>query len=326
VRARLLPLDQAREMFLTEHRAQNHSVKQISHYQGTFKDFDKFLTATNRHRSLRAINTEAIQQFMLWLKDTPRKMYRGSTERSMVGIYGLLKDVKAFSRWLMEEEHINWAVKVRLPKLPQRLFPVLSDDNLAMIFSCALLNGRSEYAVRNRAIFALLLDTGLRRTEIANLRLEDILQEQFVRVIGKGDKERLAPFHHDTRTTLRAWIKTRARLNPPLQAPLFLLKPTGVGQLVKRVARQTGLTSLYAHMLRHTCATKLVDSNLDIDSVKTILGHSQITTTALYLHQSSESIAAKHAAASPFSSIQARMPQKPTEVAPKRYRLKGDVA
>jgi integrase/recombinase XerC len=326
MRATLIPLDQAQERFLLGHQARNHSASQLARYGLAFRYFDRFLAETNRVRSLRSVNTEALQRFALWLAETPIRPFRGSTKRSVVGVHGVLKDWKAFSRYLMEEGYVDWVVKVRLPKLPQRLFPVLSEEEQIAIFSCPLLAGKSDYAVRNRALFALLLDTGLRRAEIANLRVRDIEQEMFCRVVGKGDKERRAPFQAQARDHLRAWLKLRARIpDLPADAPLFLLKPSGVSQLTRRVAAQSGVAAR-PHRFRHSAASMLVRQNVDLVTVKTILGHSSLSTTAGYVHLSDQEMAEKHAAASPFAALQEKLPQLEEPIPKKRFRLKSDAA
>ena len=316
-----LALEEAQRRFLAYHEALNHSPKQLAHYGLTFRDFARFLAATGRPSTVAALTSEAAQGFVAWLKATPLpRPYRGTTERSVVGVHGHLKDLRAFVRWCAEEGLVDWKVRVPLPKLPETFFPTLEDEELVAIFSCQHLGGRSDYAVRNRALFALLLDTGIRLGELAGLTPADIVARQGVRVVGKGAKERFAPFTEGVAAYLDAWLAVRARCAPTGDEPLFLLSRAGITTLIKRIARDTGI-HLFAHKVRHTTATHLVRQNVDLHTVRKILGHTQLSTTERYLSMTHADLRAKHAAGSPFASVQERLLQQSPPAAPKRHRL-----
>ena len=313
-------LAQAQERFLAHHRARNHSRKQLEHYAVTFRDFGRFLDATGRPRELASLTTPSFEAFAAYLKETPLpRPYRGTTRRSIVGVHGHLKDLRAFVRWLTEEELIDWRVRVPLPKLPKRLFPILDDDELVALFHAPSVAGKSEYAVRNRALLALLLDTGVRLGELAGLTPPDVLHGQYLRVVGKGDKERIVPFRHEAARLLADWLKARSALGATDAEPLFLLKYNGIKMLIRRLKRETGI-DVFPHKIRHTTATKLVRAKVDLHSVKELLGHTQISTTEGYLSLSAEDLAAKHAEGSPFASIAPRLPVE-RQRARRRYRL-----
>lgn len=315
------PLTATQERFLAYHRAANHSPKLLSHYETTFRDFARFLAATNRPADLSVLSSATMEAFIAHLKETPLdRPYRGTRDRAIMGIHGHLRDLKAFVRWCQDEELIDWRVKVTLPKLPKRLYPILSDEELARLFNNPLTVGSNEYAVRNRALLALLLDTGIRLGELAGLTPRDILQGQYVRVIGKGDKERVVPFQAEAKRLLSDWLKVRAALDEPEDAPLFRLNRHGIVSLVRRLKRAAGV-DVYPHKVRHTCATKLVRNRVDISHVKEILGHSSIVVTEGYLSLSREDLRDKHAEGSPFASIAGLLPDQPPKK-PTRRRLR----
>src|ERR671933_474618 len=86
-------LAHAQERFLASHAARNHSTKLIEHYQATFQDFDRFLAATRRRKSVEVLTSEAMEAFATWLRETPlRRAYRGTTVRSVTGAHGRMKD------------------------------------------------------------------------------------------------------------------------------------------------------------------------------------------------------------------------------------------
>lgn len=325
---RHLALEEAQRRFLAYHEARNHSPKQLGHHRQTFCDFARFLAATRRKATVGALTSETFETFVAWLKVTPRRSYRGSTQRSIAGIHGHMKDLRAFVRWCADEERalIDWKVTVPMPKLPETFSPTLSEEELVRLFASRHLVGKSEYAVRNRAIIALLLDTGIRLGELASLTPDDLVANQGVRVMGKGNKERFVPYTSGVAAYVDDWLAIRAQLNPAADAPLFLLTYGGIEKLMQRITKDTGL-AVFAHKFRHTAATHLVRRNVDLHTVRRILGHTQLSTTERYLSMSHVDLQAKHAVASPFASVMERMQQPPPRPERKRHRLsRRDVA
>src|SRR5439155_18237596 len=173
---------------------------------------------------------------------------------------------------------------------------------------------------RNRALLAVLLDTGVRLGELAGLRPGDVLGGQYLRVIGKGDRERIVPFTPETGRLLADWLKVRRATGAREDEPLFLLRYAGIKMLIRRLALETGI-AVFPHKFRHTTATKLVRAKVDLHSVKELLGHTQLTTTEAYLSLATEDLRAKHAEGSPFASIAAQLPERAPQ-RPARRRLR----
>jgi site-specific recombinase XerD len=294
------PLLELQQRYIDRHKALGHSVKTQRHYQDSFDVLNKWIEATGKPMDTSVLTSAQLDQFAGWLRETPTRGWRGSTTRTPHGIFGILKDLKAFVRYLLEEEIIERNVKVPLPKLPQMLFPVLTKEEIDRIWQTPQMTYRGAMGKRNRALLALMLDTGLRRAEVVNLKVEDVnFADQLVTVTGKGSKQRRVPFSTAVRDLLHDWISARG--DDPRS--LFLLKPAGVRQLFRRIQDQTGIEHFHPHACRHTAATSMVRSNLDTHSVKRILGHSSIVVTERYLSLSDEDLRAKHAAASPFDAL-----------------------
>ena len=112
-----------------------------------------------------SLTTSGMEQFSVWLQTTPARTHRGNTQRSQHGVFGVMKDLKAFVRFLMDEELLERNVRVKLPKLPQTLFPVLTKDELERIWQTPQMTYRGAMGKRNRAIVGLMLDTGIRRAK-----------------------------------------------------------------------------------------------------------------------------------------------------------------
>ena len=145
-------------------------------------------------------------------------------------------------------------------------------------------------AIRNQALLELLYATGMRVSEIVNLRLEDLnLQASSAIVRGKGDKERIVPFGVAARDALQIYLRdARARLCGLRRSPLVFVDRSGTGlsrERVWRIVREAKLDGKASpHMLRHSCATHMVGNGADLRTVQTILGHADIATTQVYTH------------------------------------------
>ena len=146
------------------------------------------------------------------------------------------------------------------------------------------------FAIRNTALLELLYATGMRVSEIVNLRLEDLnLQASSAIARGKGDKERIVPFGAAARDALLTYLRdARPRLCGPRRSALVFVDRSGTGltrERVWRIVREAKVDGKASpHMLRHSCATHMVGNGADLRTVQTILGHADIATTQVYTH------------------------------------------
>jgi integrase/recombinase XerC len=312
-RSSQIQLPVVQHQYLLHHGAMGHSVKTMSHYRDTFRLFDRFIEETGKSATTDVMTTTVMNEFALWLRETPKRVWRGETARSEAGIHGTMTDMRAFVRWLLEEGHIHALPKVPVNKLPQVFFPILSDEDLDAIFKTKQLSLDTEIGTRNRAMIAFMLDTGVRRTEVVNLELKDLdLKEGLARIIGKGRKERYVLFAPSTVDLLKRWLTIRG--DEP--GSVFWLNYEGVKMVFNRVRREAGLKVFHPHQLRHTTATNLLAAGADTHSVRRMLGHASVLTTERYLSMSPRELKAKHASASPYERVSAR--QEPTPIRGKR--------
>lgn len=295
-----LSLSKLQELCIAHHRALGHSEATIYHYQDSFRLMDLYLAEAGLEPTTDVLIGQTFQGLSAYLRRTPTKGFRGGNERSAHGIHGVMKDWRAFVRWAHEEEYITTLPKVPVPKLPQNLFPILSEDDLASIFQTKQLSTSTEIGKRNRALISLMLDTGIRLAEAAGLSPSDIdLQRGMAKVRGKGNKERMVFFSEGVTKNLKAWLAIRGDDGDSL----FWLTRDGVRMLLKRIQKETGLPILTAHQFRHTAASMLVKQHADLHTVKRILGHSQLSTVEIYLTLDDDDLKAKHTASSPFEKI-----------------------
>jgi site-specific recombinase XerD len=298
-----IPLSDLEDRFHDHQRAQNHSPKTIAHYASTFKDLHRYFVVTGQPETSGSMNTEVMRGFGTWLRETPTRAWRGSTVRAVAGVHGRLRDVRAFCRWLEEEEVIDRAPKIVLPKLPDEEFVILTPEQVQTLFRCPHLASGGGQAIRNRALIALMLDTGVRRAEVAGIELKDVDRaDQLILIRGKGNKERRVPYSTGVAELIDRWLGVRG----DDAGSLFWLSSNGIYSLFQRIRKETGLP-IHPHQLRHQAASYLVRNNADLHSVKRILGHASVTTTERYVTQDYADLRAKHTAASPFESIRSGM-------------------
>ena len=214
--------------------------------------------------------------------------------------------LRSFYRYLESEEGLenNPARKIEPIKtwteLPETLTP---DEAARMIDSCSD-DPSQNYEFRSRVVLETLYATGLRVSELVGLKLEDArLEGQYLRCVGKGGKQRLAPLGGWIVDLLRVWIEeTRPKLVKEAECQ-WLFATRGGGQMtrrqvwliVKRAAKQAGIErSVSPHTLRHSFATHLLENGMDLRALQEILGHNSITTTQLYTRVETERLRQAH--------------------------------
>ena len=163
-------------------------------------------------------------------------------------------------------------------------------DELLAVFR----RGKEPMDLRNRAIMELLYASGLRATEICNLKLDGVdFKKGVLRVIGKRDKERAVPFGHSAWKAMSTYLENaRPLLDKTGKAPCFFITKLGnpmkrldIWRIVKKAALLAGITkNIYPHILRHSFATHLLNNGADLRVIQELLGHASIATTQIYTH------------------------------------------
>lgn len=190
---------------------------------------------------------------------------------------------------------------VRGPKAPRKLPQVLDADEAQALVE---LDGDDALSLRDRAMLELFYSSGLRLSELCGLRWIDVdLQDGSARVLGKGRKTRVVPVGRHAIDALRA---LRGDAEPAPEAPVFSgragapIAPRTVQQRIKLAAQRQGLWKrVHPHMLRHSCASHLLESSADLRGVQELLGHADIATTQIYTHLDFQHLARVYDAAHP---------------------------
>jgi integrase/recombinase XerC len=214
-----------------------------------------------------------------------------------------LSTLRSWFRFLVRRGVVeqNTARAVKSPRQPRKLAGFLPvDEAIPMVDARGLAGPRR---ARAAAILELLYASGLRVSELTGLDLGDVdHQAMTVRVLGKGDKERIVPFGRGAARALAAYLGARADAIGPvfLNARGGRLTSRSVATLVKRAARAAGIERRVSpHTLRHTFATHLLDGGADLRVVQELLGHSRLTTTQRYTHVGSAQMMRAYDAAHP---------------------------
>lgn len=196
---------------------------------------------------------------------------------------------KAFSTWAVKQGYLRTdeAAKLSSPKVPKHLPKVLDTKEA----SAAMDNAKSAdelHLVRDTAMLELLYATGMRVSELTGIDLHDIdSSRQTIRVLGKGNKERIVPFGDAANTALNAWLARREELAKDPDALFVGTRGKRIDQRqVRRVVEAAGEVS--PHALRHSTATHLLEGGADLRVVQELLGHSSLQTTQVYTHVTSE--------------------------------------
>ena len=199
--------------------------------------------------------------------------------------------LKAFFQWLEDEDIIpkNPARLIKGTKLPKRLRNSLTIEELERLrLECK--------DVRERAIVEFLFATGCRITEVINTNISDLnLYDNTLKVIGKGDKERIVCFNDKTRLHLKNYIDTRKDVNPALfissRFPFNRIGKRGIEVIISKLGKRAGIKRpVFPHLLRHTMATLGLQSGANLTTIQHLLGHTVPSTTQIYAEQSIDNI------------------------------------
>jgi len=261
------------------------------------QDLNKYINYLEQKQitSFSLTRRNNITNFMLYLKD--KGLNSNSISRALVA-------VKVLHRFLVNERYLKEDVTsvLSLPKLWRKLPEVLSPDEVDNILAGP--NLKTKQGLRDKAALELMYATGMRVSELAGLKLNDLnLDMGFVKCIGKGQKERIIPLGKYASKALSSYLnKARPEfLKQTDEVHLFL------SRLGKRVSRQTFWKNIKTytkksrmkkeitpHTLRHSFATHLLERGADLRTVQEMLGHSDISTTQIYTHINKERLKQIH--------------------------------
>ena len=270
----------------------NYSKKTIDSYT---RDINKFLNFIYEEGvDMEDVDVIVIRNFLT--EELNSGVSKRSCKRRLSCLNHLYKFL--FSRGYVKE---NPFVFVTTPRTEKRLPHVLYKEQIDEIFKQNRLR-KDELQERDQAILSVLYFSGIRASELCGIKLQDVnLRQRYIRVIGKGDKERVVPFSEECRVDIERYInhsrKEFLTHTKEMPAQLFLTKDGNpltvrtLERILDAIETKTGMfVNLHPHVLRHSYATHLLENGADLRIIQELLGHESINTTQIYTHVSEEAM------------------------------------
>ncbi len=260
------------------------SKNSISSYQNDLEKFKSFLK--KHHKDIEDVQLSDLNDFLIELES---RGYSPSTRSRIVSA------VRGFFLYLTTEKGLesNPAELLELPKKEKKLPEVLTEKEVETLLS--MPDTTQLKGIRDRALLEILYATGMRVSEVSNLKLRNLdLDQRFIKVLGKGSKERFVPFGEIAKEWLLRYLtEVRPRIDKRKSDQVFLnmrdgrpLSRVSIWKIIKSYGILAGIPSekLYPHILRHSFATHLLRNGCDLRTLQLMLGHASIATTQVYTH------------------------------------------
>ncbi|APY00096.1 site-specific tyrosine recombinase XerD [Lacinutrix venerupis] len=261
------------------------SENSISNYSYDVKKLINYLEANNISISPISISKETIQEFIYTIAKTVNARSQSR----------LISGLKGFFNYLVFEDYrdTNPLDTIDSPKIGRKLPDTLSETEINQLINAIDLS--KPQGERNRAILELLYSCGLRVSELTNLKISDLFfEEGFIKVTGKGDKQRFVPIIDSTQKYIdiyRKEVRNHKNIPNEFKDTLFLnrrgkqLTRAMIFTIIKQLAVKINLNkTISPHTFRHSFATHLLENGADLRSIQLMLGHESITTTEIYMH------------------------------------------
>tara|TARA_B110000091_G_scaffold21609_1_gene20381 strand:+ start:89 stop:976 length:888 start_codon:yes stop_codon:yes gene_type:complete len=258
------------------------SVNSISSYKEDISKFNKFI---DNSKSPLEVSSDDIKEFL-------QKISKGMNSSSQSRI---ISGLRSFFEFLIFEKYIsqNPLRLIESPKISRKLPDTLSIEEIDLLISNLDLS--KEQGERNLAIIELLYGCGLRVSELVDLKISDLFfNENFIKVTGKGNKQRLIPIGNITKQNVNNYLqnsRNKIKVVNAFNDHVFLnrrgknLTRAMIFTIVKNLAKKANFSkSISPHTFRHSFATHLLENGADLRTIQQLLGHESITTTEIYMH------------------------------------------
>ncbi len=277
-----LTIKQLFDLFLVEQQFRNNSDVTINWYTVQLNDFFSWLGSD----SSEDLTLQNFKSYAVYLRSFVK---RNGCKLSSSSINTAMRAVKCFYNFCIENNYLeDFSRQLRLPKVHKKEQLILDDYEIRIIFE-SFKHYNNAIELRNHCFIALMLDSGLRRGEISRINVGDVdFRNHTLLVRGKGSKQRIVPLGDVTCSLMSNYISRC--LHRSADKPFFLdrsgcrCSDNLVKLVCHRLKQSTGIERMHPHLLRHTFATYYLVDGGDLETLRLILGHSNIQTTQSYLH------------------------------------------
>lgn len=263
----------------------NYSEKTINNYNNDILTFIKYLNENN-YNDIKKINKNIIRLFFVDLKN------KEISNRTLARYYSSLN---SFFKYILEHEGIdnNPMELIECPRYTKKIPLYVFESKINDLLNVDIGKDK-RLSTRNKLIIYLLFDSGVRVSELVNIKIKDIdFIERSIKVLGKGSKDRYVFFSSLTLNVLMEWMQYYKEIS---KSEYLFVNYNGEGMTSRSVERIVKLAGdkigikLHPHMLRHTFATDLLNKGADLRMIQELLGHENLDTTQIYTHISNSRI------------------------------------
>lgn len=277
LRCYVMTILEAYKLFIQEQMYRGNSNYTLDYYERSLK---MFLNFCGNDMDIEDIDVVFFKSYQLYISE--------NLNINRVSVRTYARAVKVFLRWLYFEDYIDIDVnKLLLMKATKDVIIPLSDIEVKELIS--YYDNSIYLNCRNKTMLMLMLDCGLRLSEVVNLKISDLdLKNNYLIINGKGSKQRLVPFGLSTKKQLVIYMQYRVNLNN--NNPLFLnqnltaITTNTIKMLFARLKKQEKFKRIYPHLLRHTFATNFIYAGGNLEVLRVLMGHSTINITQIYIH------------------------------------------
>jgi integrase/recombinase XerD len=300
--------------------AEGKSSRTVEWYEHKLRIFANYVEDQYSVDDPAAVEPDQIRAFLVHMREDVQanelNPHRPAEDRplSAFTVQGYHRAIKCFCNWLVREEYLEKspAQHISRPKAPRSIVKTFDPGQVRRLLSVP--DRHTAAGFRSYTIMLLLLDTGIRLSELTGLRTQDLhLEQGYIQVQGKGEKQRLVPVGNKVRKVLWQYMaRHRPETAYPEIANVFLdeggrpIKGETVYRMVVRRGRQAGLEGVRCspHTFRHTFAVSFLRNGGDVFSLQRILGHTSLVVTRMYCQLSESDIQAQHRRCSPVDRME----------------------
>lgn len=290
-----LPVDRAIAEFMLHQRTSRHTPKTLEYYGYSLGKLTDYLTDAGVS-DLGQLESGHLREFLLVLEQSGLKPN---------SVHAVMRAVRALLKFLESEELLerNPMAKVRMPKTDKALMPSFTEPEIRKLM--AATDGKDSLSLRNRALVLVLLDSGLRLSECASLKVGDIdMETGTMKVMGKGRKERISRIGATAQRALVKYLRVRdGRPGEPLWLGVRgAMTRNGIAETLEKLGKRAGVHA-HPHKFRRTCALFMLRSGADVFSVQYLLGHADLGVLRRYLAQNERDVTEAHSRHSPVDCL-----------------------